>query len=143
MSEDVEQALRAAGWHEGRSCEELAKWRGMLSQSGVTLLAPAERALAEFGGLRVQSTQRTGRDFAPVSMLFDPTKVDLEQVRAFESVLGRALSPLAETDGGNGALVIDAQGHVHLIYDDHVQVGRSIREAIELLFEGKRFSVDR
>ena len=140
-SEETEQLLRKAGWHEGRDVgdHQLLSWNSKLAgPSGFEMFRQAEDILREFGGLSIDQPG-PGQDFARTGFVLDPTLAEGERDRfsQFEAGIGSRLFPLGETADGHAFLATAEDGRVFLIMDDLIVVGSSFDEAVGSLLEGR------
>src|SRR5687767_13564492 len=105
FSAKAENTLRRAGWYPGRSVPDLvASWKATLLRSdGFEMFPCAEKALLEFGGLKI-SEQGPGITCSREPFEVDPSLVMYERDRLNEFVpaLNTRLYPLGEAVGGMG-----------------------------------------
>ncbi|MEY9845554.1 SUKH-3 domain-containing protein [Streptacidiphilus sp. MAP5-3] len=132
----VEQTMREAGWHPGRSVP-VKGWRETLERSGlVRMHDAAERFLTEFGGLEVQISG-PGITCAKTPFHFKPDCCMGEEDRFADwgETLGRDLFPIGELDEGRFFLGIDETSEVYLIETWAATFGTA-QEALEKLVLG-------
>lgn len=135
------QLLRAAGWFEGRDVAGMVDaWRARLIEDGFEPTIAAERALREFGGIRV--IQRApGINLARDTFEIDPLLGlgEHDRFERFETILGVSLYPMGECGGGHEFLAIASDGRVFVVGDDEIDLaGGTAREAILNLICGVR-----
>ncbi|WP_437951433.1 SUKH-3 domain-containing protein [Sorangium sp. So ce296] len=139
-SEETESRLVAAGWYKGRrNAQRVAEWRQNLeTPNGFQMSLAAERALEEFGGLRVDC-QGPGLECARGSFDLDPELASGEEERfdRFRAQVGSDLFPLGEAFDGQAFLAIDSTGRVYLIGDRVQLMGSSIRGALDSILMGR------
>lgn len=139
FSAQVEDTLRRAGWYSGRQVRNLVDaWRAQLLRSdGFEMFPSAERALLEFGGLKIDQ-QGTGQTCARESFALDPTVALYENDRFgdFVAVLNTRLYPLGEAVGGHYFLTIGENERVYLLMQNVELLGNNIDEALENLIVG-------
>jgi SUKH-3 immunity protein len=115
----------------------------VLAQAGSAFHASpaAIEALSEFGGLRVD-VHGAGMTMARQSFVLDPTLAIGEDDRfgRYGSVVGTELFPLGEGGGGHYFLAIAPDGFVYGIGDFIFEVGCDIRDALQNLVRGVRFT---
>jgi hypothetical protein len=139
FSVQAEDILRRAGWHAGRSVPDLvATWRdGLLRSHGIEMFPSAERALLEFGGLKIDE-QGPGVTCAREPFEIDPILADYdgEVFGEFSGQVGTRLYPLGEAVGGLGFLAIGENDRVYMLLDDIRLLGNNMDEALEALLIG-------
>lgn len=133
--EDLETALRAAGWSPDRRVD-LAAWRASLPEFGWH--DAAERFLHEFGGLRIE-VGGPGVNVARVPFEFDPDLAIGEEERFAElsDVFGPKFFPVGELANGEFFLGIDENGVLYRVLGDAAAYG-PVDLALEHLFSGIR-----
>jgi SUKH-3 immunity protein len=136
FSDPVVEALRKAGWYEGRLISS-----SDISPSELTLFPAAEKVISEFGELHIGESG-PGIDFATSDVNIDPRLGahlwhDLNDIG---SARRTRLYPLGEVHLGHGLLIIDEQGRIYLWADDLERFAGSFSQALEMLVLGKRSS---
>jgi SUKH-3 immunity protein of toxin-antitoxin system len=141
---DIDRAihlLEGAGWFEGRDVSrKLADWRTRLREHGFEPSLAAERALREFGGIRVHQ-RAPGVNLARESFDLDPLLAlgQRDRFKRYETTLGLSLYPFGEWADGALFLAIASDGRVFAIGDDEINlVGGTAKEAILNLIRGVR-----
>lgn len=135
--DDTEMRLAAAGWHAGRRMTTLVSaWRSRLS--AFRMSEAAERALEEFGGIRVQSAG-PGLECVRGSFDLNPELAFGEEDRfaGFAPLAEGDLFPLGEVDAGHAFLGIGPVGRVYLVGDNFALVGNNIRAALDAILVGR------
>ncbi|MEU8209613.1 SUKH-3 domain-containing protein [Micromonospora sp. NPDC049044] len=115
------QALRKAGWSPHRRVD-VGAWESALAPEGFAMHGPARAFLTEFGGL-VVPVSGPGRDHARIGVRLDPL-LCLGQKGWFDSLSGSTagqLYPLGEEHDGHASLAMDADGTIHLLFDDQIK----------------------
>ncbi|WP_405430253.1 SUKH-3 domain-containing protein [Micromonospora sp. NBC_00617] len=115
------QTLRMAGWTPRRRVD-VGEWESGLAPEGFAMHAPARAFLTEFGGL-VVPVSGPGRDSARIGVRLDPL-LCLGQKGWFDSLSGPTagqLYPLGEEHDGHASLAMDADGTIHLLFNDQVK----------------------
>jgi hypothetical protein len=144
FSEQAEAVLRRAGWYPGRQVPDLvALWKETLLQSdGFEMFPSAEKALLEFGGLKIDQ-QGPGVSCSREPFEINPTMAMYESDRFEElvSVVDSRLYPLGEAVSGLCFLAIAENDSVYLLMDDIRVVGKNIDEGLEALLIGLEPSV--
>ncbi|WP_437912838.1 SUKH-3 domain-containing protein [Sorangium sp. So ce302] len=139
-SDESEAQLVAAGWYKGRQNPRcVAEWRKILERpNGFQMSLAAERALHEFGGLRVDC-QGPGFECARGSFDLDPELVSGEEGRFayFRDQVGSDLFPLGEAFDGQAFLAIAGSGRVYLLGDRVQLLGDSIYSALDSILMGR------
>ncbi|MFI2504679.1 SUKH-3 domain-containing protein [Streptomyces sp. NPDC018972] len=119
LTEEIENALSAAGWVPGRQVDT-AEWQRRLEASGeVTMSEAARRFLAEFGGLSFPHAG-TGISMARQPFVLDPLLCLGEEDRFAEwgEELGESIFPVGEFDEGRGGFLgIDENGVIYQVVD--------------------------
>jgi hypothetical protein len=136
----IHQILADAGWRAERADDlVLETWKARLTSPYFVMFPAAERALREFGGLRV--IQRgPGMNMPRDTFDLDPALAfgEEERFERFGNVIGQQLFPLGEGGAGHYFLGIAEDGRVFAIAETIDLVGGSIEEAIENLVTGRR-----
>ena len=117
----VTQALKAAGWNPRRRVD-VGDWESALAPEGFAMHAPARAFLTEFGGLAVP-VSGPGRDYARIGVRLDPT-LCLGQKKWFDSLdasTAGQLYPVGEEYDGHASLAMDADGTIHMLFNDQVK----------------------
>lgn len=133
-STTVEQALRRAGWSEGRRID-LTPWHGFPLQP----FRAARDVLAEFGGLHFGEVG-PGIDCATSDVDLRPNWPN-RQFTGYpdlERSVGQKLYPLGATHRANADLLIDESGRVYELQDKLQFLAPTFGAALELLLLGKR-----
>jgi hypothetical protein len=140
FSPQAEDILRRAGWYPGRQVPDLvALWRKSVSESdGVDMFPGAEKALLEFGGLKLDE-QGPGVTCSREPFNLDPTLAMYEHDRFedFISALNTNLYPLGEAVGGSCFIAIAENGNVYLLMQELMLIGQSMEEGLESLLIGR------
>ena len=137
-STTAEQALRAAGWFEGRRADVSTSQR-RLEPEGFVMHSAARAFLLEFGGLSVR-VAGPGRDFGRLSFNLDPVLCS-GQKGWFDSLSGSTagqLFPVGEEADGNASIAIDAEGTVYLLFNTEIMRIGPDRLAPARLIDGER-----
>lgn len=134
FSPQVESALKAAGWFEGRRVDLDKSSLGALS-----LFNKAEDVLNEFGGLHFGNCG-PGIDCATSDVKIDPSvAVHLApELRTYASARSTRLFPLGEVHRGHGYLVIDEAGNIYLLSDVLEPFAPTFPQSLELLLLGRK-----
>lgn len=139
-SEQTKALLTAAGWHKGRrGAGRVAEWRRKLEKpNGFQMSPAAERALEEFGGLRVDY-QGPGLECARGGFDLDPELAAGEEDRFkdFRDHVRGNLFPLGEAFNGQSFLAMDETGRVYLLGDSIQLVANDIYSALDSLLVGR------
>jgi hypothetical protein len=138
--EFVRATLTAAGWFSGKDqSARIRDWTFELQGEGFTLFPAAERALREFGGLRVE-VAGPGRECARSSFEVKPSLAlgERDRFAAFEHTIGKRLFPLGEIEKGHAFLAIDEDGALYTLMDEGFLLGNDIDEAIARMIVGLR-----
>lgn len=139
-SDETESRLIAAGWMPGRrETQRVAEWRRMLEKpTGFRLSIAAEKALEEFGGLRVDC-QGPGLECARGGFDLNPELASGEEDRfaELEEHAGGSLFPLGEAFDGQAFLAMDSIGRVYLVGDTIQLMGADMREALDSILVGR------
>ncbi|MDI1447604.1 SUKH-3 domain-containing protein [Polyangium sp. 6x1] len=139
-SAQTEAQLMAAGWHKGRrDTGRVAQWRRKLEKpAGFRMSMAAERALEEFGGIRVDC-QGPGLECARGGFDLDPELASGEEGRlgAFRDQVGSDLFPLGEAYSGEAFLAMDGIGRVYLLGDRIQLLGTNIHSALDSIVVGR------
>ncbi|WP_437819353.1 SUKH-3 domain-containing protein [Sorangium sp. So ce1078] len=139
-SEETESRLVVAGWYKGRrNAQRVAEWRQNLEKpNGLQMSLAAERALEEFGGLRVDC-QGPGLECARGSFDLDPELASGEEDRFdhFRDQVGSDLFPLGEAFEGQAFLAIDSTGRVYLLGDRVQLIGSNVYSALDSMLMGR------
>lgn len=140
FNDAVRKVLSAAGWYPGRREPALLKqWqRELVGEGGFTIFPAAERALLEFGGLRIDE-RGPGIDRAREPFVLDPSlAVGAESVFLdYAGLLQKRLFPLGEA-GGQAFIAIAESGEVFLIFEGILLIAATIEDALANLIEGRR-----
>jgi hypothetical protein len=138
-SDETEARLTAAGWKPGRrDTQRVAEWRRILEKpAGFRLSLDAERALEEFGGLRVEC-RGPGLECARGGFDLNPELAIGEEDRFLElgARVGGSLFPLGEAFEGQAFLAMDPLGRVFMVGDTLQLIGADIRDALETILIG-------
>lgn len=132
------QALRAAGWHEGRRVD-VGAWQRRLESEGFVMHSAARAFLIEFGGLTVRASG-PGREFGRLSFNLDPTLCS-GQKGWLDSLSGSTagqLFPVGEEADGNASIAIDVDGVVYLLFNFEIMRIGPDRTAPARLIDGER-----
>ncbi|MDI3282660.1 SUKH-3 domain-containing protein [Polyangium sp. 15x6] len=139
-SAETEARLMAAGWHKDRKdTQRVAQWRRKLEKpNGFRMSVAAEKALEEFGGIRVDC-QGPGLECARGGFDLDPELASGEEDRfgAFQDPVGSDLFPLGEAYNGEVFLAIDGVGRVYLLGDRIQLAGANIYSALDSILVGR------
>ncbi|MDI1477374.1 SUKH-3 domain-containing protein [Polyangium sp. y55x31] len=139
-SAETEARLMAAGWHKDRrDTQRVAQWRRKLENpNGFRMSIAAERALEEFGGIRVDC-EGPGLECARGGFDLDPGLASGEEDRfdAFRDQVGSDLFPLGEAYNGQAFLAIDGMGRVYLLGDRIQLLGANIHSALDSILVGR------
>ncbi len=140
-SEETERRMRKAGWYPGRDVSELVeKWKRKLSRPGrFYMFAAAERALREFGGIRVE-VEGPGLECARSGFRINPMLAgwELDRFSAYEERIGVRIFPLGLAVGGSCFLTIGEDGRVFLSVEDVWPLGDSLADALDALIVGRK-----
>ncbi|PWU43443.1 hypothetical protein DLJ46_31275 [Micromonospora globispora] len=115
------QELKTAGWSPRRRVD-VSEWEKALAPEGFVMHAPARAFLTEFGGLAVP-VSGPGRDYARIGVRLDPM-LCLGQKTWFDSLDGSTagrLYPVGEEYDGHASLAMDADGTIHMLFNDQVK----------------------
>ncbi|MEV6475830.1 SUKH-3 domain-containing protein [Streptomyces sp. NPDC051657] len=141
-----QDALTAAGWHDGRDVRDDAMSAVLKTialvepvADGTTwmLFPAAEQALRAFYGLRISPTG-PGRAVAATGCVVDPTEARsvLRPFALLGEALGTRLFPFGRADT-DALLAVDEQGRLFSIdHGGRWLLGRTVREGLTALAEG-------
>ena len=140
LSDLARKRLSAAGWTPGRDVrEQVAVWKDALSsQGGFEIFPAAERALREFGGLKVQQ-EGPGVTCYRTPFAIDPTLGGKckKLLIHYGDFLGAELYPIGAKFGEDTLLVVASDSRVFAIGEGVWLVGLGIVDALDALLVGR------
>jgi hypothetical protein len=135
----TEQALRRAGWWQGRRSEyEAARQEKALQQLGIPPMPAAHEILLEFGGLSLDPLPR-GKECFYGSVTLDAVAAGYDsqdELEACGKTLGFVLYPLGMIDKVQSVLACDEWGRVYDVVNGVTRIGESFDEALETMVYG-------
>jgi hypothetical protein len=136
---ELENVLRATGWKPDRKVST-SKWVETLRFHGFSVVAKAETALQEFGGLQVTPVRTASDTHATGIVIFDPLlEAELDRVADWQEQLETHLTPIGQF-AGQSCLLMAEDGSVYTLWDSFLwKNGSSLLDALgnTLLF-GRR-----
>lgn len=134
---DIEEVLKAAGWHRDRKVDA-REWLEGLERDGLAAVPVAVTILENFGGLVVRSLGNPPGEFT-----IDPDVRDVLGIRDAEEFLGVELTPLGVA-GCQYHLLASRDGRVFEKFGEHLRLlGDGFEEALETICSITRMSVQR